>query len=329
VIRVAVIGYGFWGKNIARNLHDSTEFELVAVAESRSEQLDMAAAQYRHIECYQNAGVMLGDVRLDAVAITTPVSTHCELGRLAFGRWLHVLMAKPLTGSLREAEELAFIATAKNLTLLCDHTFVYHPVVTALREFIATGYLGDVWHVDSTRANLGTIRDDVDVLWDLAAHDISILMYLLGPIREVACTGADPLGTGQASVANLTCWMESGALATIGVSWLSPLKVRDFLVCGSQRMAHWDDVRPAERLRIFDHGITVDADEARVAYRTGSVESPRLDSREALAVECAHFAACIRGEEQPLTGPAAGVGVVRVLEAASRSLALDGARVEV
>ncbi len=328
VLRAAVIGYGFWGKNVARNLAECDRFELAVVADSDPARLAEAERRYPNAGGWRDATEMLARNDLDAVVVTTPVASHHEIGMAALHAGLHVLMAKPLASTVEEASELAAFAAEHSLTLLVDHTFIYHPAVSKLHELVSSGDLGDIWHVDSSRTNLGTVRDDTDVIGDLATHDLSILLHLLGSIREVACTGSDVLATGHVSVASLTCWHESGALATVGVSWLSPLKVRRFLVCGSERMAFWDDTTPAERLRVFDQGVDVDADSTRVSYRTGDCWAPKLDFTEALAVEVAHFAACVRGEAEPITGAESGVRVVRLLEAASRSLA-SGARIEV
>lgn len=320
VIKISLWGYGYWGPHWARNIAATEGVELHAVLDSRQDRRDLAVTQH-HVK----TSFAPGDLP-DASVICTPISTHYELARAELLAGRHVLVAKPLAASVEQAEELAALAAEHGLVLLTDHTFIYTPAVEHLKALYDNGTLGRLLYLDSVRVNLGLFQQDADVLWDLAAHDVSIFNHLVGRLPDaVSALGSDPLGRGFASSAYLHLWY-GDLLATVHVSWLSPLKVRRMLVAGSEKMAVWDDVEPSEKLRVYDSGV-LPREGAMVDYRTGDVLIPKLPLREALAVECAHFAACIRGEAEPLTGPVAGVGVVRVLEAASLSLAQGGTRV--
>jgi predicted dehydrogenase len=329
-IRVAVLGYGYWGTNLARNLAETNGMELVAIADPDPVRLALAKRRYPTAICPLDAGTILHGDSVDAVCITTPLQTHADIAGAALAAGKHVLIAKPLAHTLKDAETLAAQAVAQGLVLLVDHTFIYSGAVRELRKWcdLADG-LGDWLTFDSVRVNLGQFRPDADVLWDLAAHDVSILLHLGGTHRlptHVQAVGADPTGSGRTSVAHLDVWLEDDVLAHIHVSWLSPVKVRRTLLGGDRRMAIYDDTEPSEKIRIYDSGAAPGLD-GRTDYRTGGCLAPKLDAREALAVECEDFAACIETGRAPLAGGPEGVAVVRLLEAASESLAGDGARV--
>jgi predicted dehydrogenase len=327
VIRVAVIGYGYWGPKLARNLHDTDGAELVAIADQAPDRLDLAADDYPDLRHSLDAASVLDDDRIDAVVIATPVSTHHELGRRALARGKHVLIEKPLARSVEEAEELTALARETGAVLMIDDTFVYTGAVRKVRELIEAGSLGELLYVDSVRANLGLVQRDVDVIWDLAPHDLSVLLYLFGcEPQSVAAIGADPARLGQTSLAYLTYWFPDGAIAHLHLSWLSPVKVRRMLVAGSDRMVVFDDLEPSEKVRIHQAGVTLDPISGVAAYRRGGVTAPVLDDTEALANACAHFVDCICHGTEPITGGRAGISVVRSLEAASRSLRSNGAR---
>jgi len=330
MIRVGVIGYGYWGPNLVRNLRETDGVRVIALSDRRPERLDLAVRRYPDLRVSLDAGTLLDDGEIDAVVIATPISTHYELGRYALTRGKHVLIEKPLAASVEEAEELAVLADERGVVLMVDHTFIYTGAVRKMRELIEAGSLGDLRYVDSVRVNLGLFQHDVDVIWDLAPHDLSILLHLVGCEPEsVSVVGADPAHLEQTCLAYLTCWFSGGVIAHVHVNWLSPVKLRRMLVGGSDRMFVYDDLEPSEKLRVYDSGITLDPLSALVDYRTGDMTAPKLDIREALATACEHFVDCIERGAEPITGARAGVSVVRMLEAASRSLRENGSRVPV
>lgn len=330
-VRVAVIGFGYFGPNLARNVRACPGLKLVAIADADETRLALAGRLYPDVRLHGDSAAAFDDA--DAVVVCTPVSTHHRVGMAALEAGKHVWMAKPLASSVADAAEMCEFARAHSLTLLVDHTFVYTGAVRKIRELLASGHLGDVWYIDSVRVNLGLFQHDADVVWDLAPHDLSILAFVSGrQPSHVQAVGAAPVRGGPAELAYLTLWYEDGPVAHVHVNWLSPVKVRRMLIGGSRRMLVYDDLEPSEKVRVYDTGVEIrspaDAHAALVDYRTGDCWTPKLDFAEALAVEAAHFAACIRRETEPVTGGASGVEVVRVLEACSRSLT-DGSRVAV
>jgi len=318
MIRVGVAGAGYWSGPWTRVLQDSDEFELAAIVDTD------AARQARAHRRFPDATDSLAG--MDAVVVLTPVSAHYEVARTALLMGQHVMCAKPLASSLGEAEDLVALAAARELVLATDHTFVYTGAVREAKRLYDGGTLGSLLYLDSVRVNLGLFQPDVDVLWDLAAHDISIFNHLLGCGPDiVAATGSDPLGRGKVSGAHLNLWY-GNLLAHVHVNWLSPVKVRRTLIAGDARMIVYDDMEPTEKIKLYDSGA-MPREGALMDYRSGDMLAPKLDFTEALAVECRHFAACIRGETVPVSGGVEGVAVVRVLEAASESLAAAGQRV--
>lgn len=331
-IRVAVVGYGYWGPNVTRVVRACPDLELVAVSDSDQSRLTLAGRLYPDV--FLTADPALAFEHADAVAVCTPVSSHYKLGMAALSAGKHVWMAKPLAVTVEEAETLAEFARAHSLSLLVDHTFCYGGAVRKIAAIVQVGDLGDVLYVDSVRVNLGLFQSDADVVWDLAPHDLSILGYVLGRWPSaVQAVGAAPVRGRQAELAYLTLWYDDGPIVHVHANWLSPVKVRRMLFGGSRRMLVYDDLEPSEKVRVYNSGVEprspADVHAALVDYRTGDCWSPKLDFREALAFEADHFASCCRGDAVPLTGAESGIGVVRVLEACSRSLAQDGARVSV
>jgi predicted dehydrogenase len=284
---------------------------------------------------------VLADPGVAAVAIATPAATHSDLVRAALEAGKHVLVEKPLTDSVAEAEKLAVLAEESGLVLMCDHTYCYTPAVQRIRELIRGGEIGDVQFVDSVRINLGLVQPDVDVLWDLAPHDLSILDFVLPedvvPVA-VAAHAADPIGAGRACLAYLSVWMSTGALAHIHVNWLSPTKIRTTVIGGTRRTIVWDDINPSARLGIHDRGVdrkpvgSLAPDERRealVSYRVGDILVPALPEREPLKAVMHEFGGAISENRPPLTDAWSGVRVLALLEAASRSVEDGGARVSV
>jgi len=331
---MGVIGCGYWGPNLARNISDSARARLAAIAEERPDRLEEVGRRFRHAELTTSAEAVIADPAIEAVAIATPVSTHHDLVSAALAAGKHVIVTKPMAATLAEADALVEQARAAGRVLLVDHTFVYTGAVRRMRRMLDEGLLGPLYYLDSVRVNLGLFQHDVNVVWDLAAHDISIFDHLLGtPPLRVTASGASHSPSGQEDVAYVHLEYAGDLIAHIHVNWLSPVKIRQTLVGGSQRMLVWNDLAADEKLRVYDRGIEAPADEherhrAAVAYRTGDAWIPTIERHEALALEIEHFVDCVRHGAQPLTGPEAGREVVRVLEAASASLRAGGRPVD-
>ena len=338
---IAVVGAGYWGPNLVRNLFASPDWDLRWLCDLDVERAGKVAAPYSTVRVTDVLDDVLADPKVTAVAIATPARTHRGVAMSALRAGRHVLVEKPLAATRAEGEELVRAAESRGLTLMCDHTYCYTPAVTAIRELIHSGSLGEVHFVDSVRINLGLIQPDVDVLWDLAPHDLSILDFILPEsvrIEAVAATGADPLGAGRCCVAYLTLRLSSGAIAHSHVNWLSPTKVRTTIVGGSKRTLVWDDLNPAQRISVFDRGVDLARPEelgedqrraALVSYRLGDMVAPALGEREALSAAVEEFARAIRTGTPAATDGRAGLRVLQILEAASRSLAENGAFVAV
>jgi len=284
-----------------------------------------------------NLDEVLADPRVAAVAIATPARTHADIASAAIRSGRHVLIEKPLASSLAEGEAIVAAAAAAGVTLMCDHTYCYTPVVDRMRSMVASGELGAIHYIDAVRVNLGLVQPDVDVFWDLAPHDLSILDAVLpGGLRPtaVAAFGADPLGVGHSCMGYLVLSLPNGGIAHVHVNWMSPTKIRSVVVGGARRTLVWDDLDPGQRLRSFDRGIDVidlsNPDARRdvlVRYRSGDMVAPALPEREALAGVVQEFAAAIRERRSPRTDGAAGLRVLRILDAARRSLESNGANV--
>ncbi|GAA2020951.1 Gfo/Idh/MocA family oxidoreductase [Terrabacter terrae] len=284
---------------------------------------------------------ILSDPEVKAVAIATPAASHFTLAMAALDAGKHVLVEKPLTSALSDGEKLVHAAEERGLVLMCDHTYCYTPAVQELKRMVCGGELGEVQFIDSVRINLGLVQPDVDVLWDLAPHDISILDYLLPPgvsVTAVACHGADPIGHGMACVAYLTLKLSSGGMAHVHVNWLSPVKIRTMVVGGAHRTVVWDDLNPSQRLSVYDRGVERQASERlaagdrkqiTISYRTGDMVAPALREQEALRSMVEEFASSISEGRSPVTDGWSGLRVMHVLEAAAQSLRLDGAFVPV
>jgi predicted dehydrogenase len=335
-IGVAVVGAGYWGPNLIRNIQAAPELRLEWVCDVDVEKAQRVIGPYSTVRTTTDVAEILDDQAVQAVAVATPPRTHAEVASAALAAGRHVLMEKPLATSYREAEQLVHMADQAGLVLMCDHTYCYTPAVTKIRELVHSGFLGDVQFVDSTRINLGLVQRDVDVLWDLAPHDLSILDFVLPdgclPLA-VAAQGADPIGAGHACVAYLTVRLSGGAIAHAHVNWLSPTKIRTTIIGGSKRTLIWDDLNPSQRLSVFDRGVDVSSSEdlgnderrqAMISYRAGDMVAPALPEREALQSVMAEFASAICEQRRPLTDGHSGLRVLDVLEAASASLEFQG-----
>jgi predicted dehydrogenase len=331
----AVIGAGYWGPNLVRNFVGSPEFDLRWVCDLDKARVEKITAPYGDTRATTSLDDVLSDDSVDVVAIATPAATHTDVALAALRAGKHILVEKPLAASYGDAEKIVREAEDRGLVVMCDHTYCYTPAVRKIRELIAAGELGDILYVDSVRINLGLVQRDVDVIWDLAPHDLSIMDAILPPSRRpiaVAAHGADPIGAGRACVAHLSLTLPGDAIAHVHVNWLSPTKIRTFVVGGSRRTLVWDDLNPSQRITIYDRGVDVQevvGTDARAAamisYRSGDMLAPALPEGEALRAVVDEFAGAVREGRSALTDGAAGLRVLDVLEAASRSLEFKGA----
>jgi predicted dehydrogenase len=338
-IGLAIVGAGYWGPNLVRTALATPTFRLDWLCDLDAERAKAVLGPYTMVRPTDSYDAVLSDPAVAAVAIATPAATHFDLVRSALEAGKHVLVEKPLTPSASEGEKLASLALRSGLVLMCDHTYCYTPAVQRIRSLIRGGEIGDVQFIDSVRINLGLVQPDVDVLWDLAPHDLSILDFVLPedttPVGVAAHVG-DPIGAGRPCLAYLSVWLSNGALAHVHVNWLSPTKIRTAVFGGSRRTIVWNDTNPAARLAIHDRGVdtlqagSVPQDQRRqalVSYRTGDTLIPALPEREALISVMAEFSAAISENRPPLTDARAGLRVLKLLEAASRSVDSGGARI--
>lgn len=335
MINVGVIGYGYWGPVLVRNFYEIEPTRAFMVADMDEARLELVRARYPTIQTATDADELINHPDIDAVAVATPVSTHYRLALKALRAGKHVLVEKPMTETPQEAEHLLEEAAKRNLVLFVDHSFVYTGAVRKIKELVDQGDLGVLRYFDSVRVNLGLFQHDVNVLWDLAVHDLSILDLLVdGQMRAVSATGMAHVKGQPENVAYLTCFYDNDFIAHIHANWLAPAKVRKCLIGGSDKMIIYDDLEPSEKVRVYDKGITLTDSpdtiyQMRIGYRTGDVWLPQLANTEALRVETSHFADCIANGTTPITGGEAGLRVVRTLDAADRSLRRKGMPVEV
>jgi predicted dehydrogenase len=326
MIRVGVIGYGYWGPNIVRNFMEVHGATVVVVSDVRSERLNQVRARYPSVRTTTDPGELFTDSEVDAIIVVTPVSTHFELALQALRANKHVLVEKPLAATSEEALSLIEEAQRRDLVLMVDHTFVYTGAVRKIREIVASNTLGDIYYYDSVRVNLGLFQQDVNVIWDLAVHDLSIMDYVL-PIKPVAvsATGISHIPGRPENVAYMTLFFPNSQIAHLHVNWLAPVKVRRTLIGGSERMIVYDDLEPSEKVKVYDRGVTLfpqseAAYELLVSYRSGDMRAPRLEATEGLRTEALHFIDCIENSVRPETDGQAGLRIVRIVEAAEKSL---------
>ncbi len=330
MINIAVIGFGYWGPNLARNFNSNPKLTLKTICDFASDRRQLAQQLYPGVKVVADLDLVFNDSSIDAIAIATPVSTHFDLAYRALASGRHVWIEKPLTETSEQARELIGLAEKKNRIIMVDHTFIYTGSVTKIKEIIDSGKIGDIIYYDSTRVNLGLFQNDVDVIWDLAPHDISIMDYLM-PFKKMAisATGASFHDGGQISKAVLTIFMENNTIGHINVSWISPVKIRQTLIGGTSKMILYDDNQPSEKIRIYDKGVDIverkeDLYKINVQYRVGDMWAPKIDNVEALAVATEQFASCIMTNSKPITDGTAGLEVVKILEASKKSLKKNG-----
>jgi len=334
MVRIGVIGYGYWGPNLVRNFVEVPGSQVVAVSDLRQDCLDRVKARYPTITVTTKHHDLLVDPTIDAIVIATQVSTHFDLAMQALQAGKHVLIEKPLAATVEQGERLIEMAARSKRVLMVDHTFVYTGAVRKIKELVDAGNLGRIFYYDSVRVNLGLFQHDVNVLWDLAIHDLSIMDFVLGTRPcAVSATGIAHVPGKPEDMAYLSCFFNENLIAHFHVNWLAPVKIRSTLLGGDQQMIVYDDLEPSEKLKIYDKGITLtDGPEGRyqqlVGYRTGDMWAPKLNTAEALHVETLHFLECIEQGQEPLSDGQAGLRTVRILEAATQSLTQRGRPVE-
>ena len=326
MINVGVIGYGYWGPNLVRNFSESADTNVVAVSDFKSDRLELVQRRYPRIQTTTDHRDLWKNPDIEAIVVATPVSSHFELAMGALKAGKHVLVEKPMTASYEEAQRLVEEADKRDLMIMVDHTFVYTGAVRKMAELVHTDQLGDIYYYDSVRVNLGLFQHDVNVIWDLAVHDLSIIEHVLpGQPRAVSATGISHVDGQPENIAYLTLFFDNNLIAHVHVNWLAPVKVRSTLIGGSKRMIVYDDLEPSEKVKVYDKGITITNDaqlryEMLIGYRTGDMWAPHLDMTEALRAEVSHFVQCLESSQKPMTDGQAGLRVVQILEAATESM---------
>ncbi|HEY1308706.1 MAG TPA: Gfo/Idh/MocA family oxidoreductase [Vicinamibacterales bacterium] len=324
VVRFGVIGYGYWGPNIVRNVSGLEQGQLVAICDQNSAALKRAGRLYPGVKLTSDAREILASPDIDAVAVVTPVWTHFELANAALENGKHVFVEKPFTSTSQQAEQLIALAARKNLQIMVDHTFLFSGAVKKIREIVDKGTLGSLYYFDSTRVNLGLFQHDVSVVWDLAPHDLSIMDHILRVKPEAVVTTGAKHVNDLADMAFITVYFPGNLIAHINVNWLSPVKVRMTLIGGKDKMLVWNDLEPDEKIKVYDKGVDITNGQGvydlLVSYRSGDVFSPKVEQTEALKLELGYFVECIMNGRSPMNDGAAGLRVVRLLEAAEQSL---------
>ena len=326
-----VIGYGYWGPNIVRNLVNLEGSQVIAIAEINAGARARAQKAYPSVKVTADASEVITSAAIDAVAVVSPVWTHYELTKAALQNGKHVFVEKPFTSNTAQAEELINLAQQKNLRIMVDHTFLFTGAVRKICQLLEDGALGNLYYYDSTRVNLGLFQHDINVLWDLAPHDLSIMDHVLkGRPEAIVATGQGHLN-GHEDVAFMTLYFPEKVIAHINVNWLSPVKVRTTLIGGEKRMLVWNDLEADEKIKVYDKGVKITNREGLyellVSYRSGDMWSPQLEQVEALRQELSYFVECVSNSKEPFNDGCAGLRVVQMLEAASESLSKRGALV--
>jgi predicted dehydrogenase len=328
MVKFGVVGYGYWGPNVVRNLDHLEEAEVVAVCDKSASARKKVAKLYPDVLVTDDAAELMSSPEIDAIAVVTPVWTHYELAKAALQNGKHVFVEKPFTSNADQARELIDLAARKNLKIMVDHTFLFTGAVTKIKQLLQEGALGKLYYYDSTRVNLGLFQHDVNVVWDLAPHDLSIIDHLIQRSPEaISATGQTHLNSHE-DIAFITLYFPDKVIAHINVNWLSPVKVRTTLIGGEKKMLVWNDLEADEKIKIYDKGVKVTSREGLydllVHYRSGDMWAPQIEQIEALTRELAYFVACIAKDETPINDGEAGLRVVKMLEAANQSIGKRG-----
>jgi predicted dehydrogenase len=333
MIGIGVIGYGYWGPHIVRNFHSLNNARVLVVCDKETQALRRANQAYADLEVTTDLSCVLTSPHVDAVAVVTPVWTHFELAKAALENGKHVFVEKPFTTTSEQARQLIELAEKKNLRIMVDHTFLFTGAVKKIRQLINSNELGNLYYYDSTRVNLGLFQHDVNVVWDLAPHDLSIMNHLIKDKAEaIVATGERHLN-GLEDVAFITVYFEHNIIAHINVNWLSPVKVRTTLIGGEKKMVVWNDLELYEKVRVYDKGVQITSRQGMydllVSYRSGDMWAPKVEQTEALKAECEYFVDCIQDNKQPFNDGQAGLEVVKMLEAADKSIRERGRIVQI
>lgn len=332
MLKIGVIGYGYWGPNIVRNFEAAGGSRVVAICDGNTQALGKAKRAYSHIEAVKDCSSLISSAAVDAVAVVTPVATHFGLAKRALLAGKHVFVEKPFTATAAQAEELIGIAERKRLVIMVDHTFIFTGAVRKIKELIAGGALGKLYYYDSVRVNLGLFQADINVMWDLAPHDFSIMDHLVGERPVAVSANGKAHVNGKEDTAYITVYFRNDMIAHFNVNWLSPVKVRTTLIGGEKKMLVWNDLEADEKVRLYNRGVNVKTAAGRhrrlVSYRSGDMWAPRLDQVEALKAETEYFISCVSTGERPVNDGLAGLRIVRMLEACDRSLVAGGKTVD-
>ena len=324
MIRVGIVGYGYWGPNVARNFNDAGGCRVVRICDGSRDALGRVQKALPGVDTTTALSDLVEAPDIDAVAVVTPVSTHFDVAKKALENGKHVFVEKPFTATSAQAEELIELAERNNLKIMVDHTFLFTGAVRKIKQLVDEDVLGQIYYYDSTRVNLGLFQHDVNVIWDLAPHDISIMDYVLGEKPEaILATGKNHFSEYE-YVAYVTIYFSNNVIAHLNVNWLSPVKLRTTLLGGEKKMLVWNDLESDEKVKVYDKGVEIENRQGvydlLVSYRSGDMWSPKLEQTEALRLETKHFIDCIESGDKPLNDGWAGYRVVRMLEAAERSI---------
>ena len=334
MVNLGVIGYGYWGPNVARNFNSCPGAKLVTICDLNEKRLKLAKSNFPFVNVSSNPNDLLNSDDIQAVAIVTPVFAHYELAKAALENGKHIFVEKPFTSNAEQAEELINLAHKKGLIIMVDHTFLFTGAVRKIKEIIDSQALGSLFFYDSTRVNLGLFQHDINVVWDLAPHDFSIMNYLLNksPVG-ISAQGTEHFGTGLEDVAYIAVHFDNGFIGHFHCNWLSPVKIRKTLISGDKKMLVWDDLESDEKIKIYDRGVEFKngegIDKLLVSYRSGDMYSPRILNTEALQLEAQYFLECIENSIEPFNNGESGLKVVRMLEATDKSLKNGGEKIKI
>jgi predicted dehydrogenase len=329
MIRIGAVGYGYWGPNLVRNFNSCDGSKVISVCDSNDKALKRAKKNYPDLKVCADYNELISSADIDAVAIATPVFTHYEVAKKALMQGKHVFVEKPFTYQTSQAEELIELAEKKKLNIMVDHTFLFTGAVRKIKQLIDDGSIGDLLYFDSTRVNLGLFQHDVNVIWDLAPHDLAIMDYLIKEKPQgIVATGETHFNHDLEDIAYVTIYFPKNLIAHVNVNWLSPVKIRMTLLGGQKKMLVWNDVAPGDKIKVYDKGVEVKNTEGiynlLVTYRSGDMWAPKVDQVEALKLEAEHFIECIKTGKRPLNDGTSGLRVVKMLEAANKSLKKKG-----
>ena len=329
MIKIGVIGYGYWGPNVVRNFMSTEGAQIISICDIDKNALNRAKKNYPELKTASNSSEILTSPEIDAVAIVTPVYTHFELAKKAVQNGKHIFVEKPFTSSVAEAEELIELAEKKKVKIMVDHTFLFTGAVRKIKELTEEGILGNLYYFDSTRVNLGLFQHDINVIWDLTPHDLSIMDYVIQEKPSaITSTGKEHFGRGLEDIAYITVFFDSNIIAHFNVNWLSPVKIRMTLIGGEKKMLVWNDLESDEKVKIYDRGVNIEDKEGiyelLVSYRSGEILIPVVDKTEALKLEAEYFIDCVENNKTPINDGYAGLNVVRILEASDHSIKNNG-----